>query len=92
MDASFIHQTGEVWCGAVLRDSHGKIVASAWGKCSRCSTVVEAEASACLEGLQSLCTQFSSGLHLENDCRELISGLVHADSRSIGALLEASRD
>ncbi|RLN35955.1 hypothetical protein C2845_PM03G35050 [Panicum miliaceum] len=52
VDASFVAATGCAGTGVVARDSTGKIKLTAWRALFNCSSAVEAEAQACVEGIR----------------------------------------
>lgn len=75
-DASFISATGEAWRGALLRSCTGQVLASAWGASAVCSSAFEAETTACLMGLRTLCTSQGGNVVVESD-NKLLTSAIH---------------
>jgi len=75
VDASFVAATGCAGTGVVARDSTGKIKLTAWRALFNCSSAVEAEAHACVEGIR-LASQWCHGpIILESDCARVVQAL-----------------
>ena len=51
IDGSYSESTGAAGAGMILHDDHGRIVFSSWRCLSRCGSALEAELSACMEGM-----------------------------------------
>lgn len=79
-DASYISSTGEAWWGAILRSSEGDVLSTAWGSIPHCSSAIEAECLACVEGLRSLCSSVDSNLVVESDSKTLTKAIATANS------------
>ena len=58
IDGSYSESTGAAGAGMILRDEHGRIVFSSCRFLSRCGSALEAELSACMEGM-SLAMEWS---------------------------------
>ena len=58
IDGSYNESTGVAGAGMILRDEHGRIVFSSCRFLRRCGSALEAELSACMEGM-SLALEWS---------------------------------
>jgi ribonuclease HI len=83
-DASFCLNNATGAWGAVLRNSTGDVLLSAWGPLSHCVSATEAEASAMLNGLKAIIPIYFGPLQVESDSAILVNELRDAaPSRSI---------
>jgi ribonuclease HI len=72
VDASFIDEDRNGAWGAVLRDSNGTILFSAWNTLSHCQSASEGEAIAYLEGLKLAIAYSDSNIIIETDCAYIL--------------------
>ncbi|KQJ96680.1 hypothetical protein BRADI_3g26650v3 [Brachypodium distachyon] len=75
VDASFIPDNLLAAWGAVLRDSNGDVLGSAWNFIDHCPSAETGEVIACLEGLKNACTWTSLPLILECDCASVVEAI-----------------
>ncbi|GJN07802.1 hypothetical protein PR202_ga25666 [Eleusine coracana subsp. coracana] len=90
VDGAFVEQTGQAGAGVVARNHVGKTIFTAWRVLFRCSSAVETEMLACLEGLR-LAAEWAHGpvtLEGKKQDRSEIGNLV-AEARGITRLLQA---
>jgi ribonuclease HI len=93
IDGAYIDQTGVVGAGMILRHDYESIVFSACWTPRFCSSALESELSACLEGVSKALGSAES-IIIETDCMELIH-LIKArsrDSSSLGHLVADLKD
>jgi hypothetical protein len=72
-DAGFNDASSSGSWGAILRDSYGGVILSAWGHIPMCKNAEAAEAVASLSAIKAVIANFSGPLHIENDCATLIA-------------------
>ncbi|CAN6302143.1 unnamed protein product [Urochloa humidicola] len=75
VDAAFEPLSGETNLGMVIRDHTGKVLVSSWKHGLRCVSVEDAEAAACLEGIQLLSKWFRGPTVIDSDCHNVVSAL-----------------
>jgi ribonuclease HI len=92
-DDSFVEQTGEAGVGVITRNSKGEVIFIAWRALSRCANAPEAEAFACLEGIQ-LAGQWVQGPVLfEMGCARVHNAMTNNDNRSeIGLIIREAKE
>ncbi|KAF8751029.1 hypothetical protein HU200_012261 [Digitaria exilis] len=69
---SFVSHTGGAGLGVVIRNNNGDVMLTAWKVIMRCSYAVEAEAMACLVGLQLAAQHCQAPVILESDCARVV--------------------
>jgi ribonuclease HI len=87
-------QSGVAGASMILRHDDGSIVFSACQALRFCSSALESELSACLEGVSKTLEGSSEAIIIETDCLELIH-LIKAESRdnlSLGHLVADLKD
>ncbi|OEL37052.1 hypothetical protein BAE44_0001927 [Dichanthelium oligosanthes] len=62
--------------GCIVRDHRGEVLLSAWRVLRNCATTEEAEAMACLEGVQLVREWIRKPTIIESDCACLIASLL----------------
>jgi hypothetical protein len=72
VDGAYITQTGAGGAGMILRDSKGLIIFSACRSLVFCSSALEAELQACLEGLKFALNLSHDKILVETDSLELV--------------------
>lgn len=68
VDGAFNPEDGLGGLGIIIRDSSGKVLLSSWRFIRRCSSVLESELLACLEGLKLTAEWIKMPVILESDC------------------------
>ena len=88
VDASFIQETNHGAWGAVLRDTNGAVIGSAWNTITNCASAEAAEAEACLEGIRDTMQFIDRPVVIESDRVNVIQQISSKDfNRSpIGSL------
>lgn len=76
MDAAFDQPSGVANIGMVIRDHSGKVLLSAWKHGIRCVSVEDAEAMACLEGVQLSNEWIRKPMVIESDCHNVVKSLL----------------
>ncbi|GJN34978.1 hypothetical protein PR202_gb23697 [Eleusine coracana subsp. coracana] len=86
MDGAFEVESGDALAsaGIVIRDSQGHAVLSTWQPVRQCSEAMEAEAEACLVGIQLAVEWVRKPAVVESDCWELIR-LLQGDQKTWAA-------
>jgi ribonuclease HI len=85
-DASFCPSSGVASAGIIARDNEGRVLLTAWRSLRNCGSPEEAEAEACLQGLQLIAEWIGKPAHVESDCSNLIHDLAkEKDNRSAWA-------
>ena len=87
VDGSFIPVTGAAGAGMILRDWMGQIIFSSCRVLHRCSSALEAEMSACLEGIKLAMQWSAHQFVVESDSAELVA-MVNSPSRDGSALCQ----
>ena len=82
VDAAYDQSSGEANIGITVRDHSGKMLLSAWKHGIRCVSVEDAEAVACLEGVQLSNEWIRKPLVIESDCNVIKSLLSDAENRA----------
>lgn len=75
MDTAFSVQSGEASIGLVIRDHDGQVVLTAWKVLQMCLSVEEAEATACLEGVQLAVEWIGKPTVRFSDCFYIVKAL-----------------
>ena len=78
IDGAFVEQIGEAGVGILARDHSGSVCFSAWRVLFHCSSPVEAEVHACVEGLRLPSQWIQMPVIIESDC----SWVVHVFNTS----------
>ncbi|GJN13531.1 hypothetical protein PR202_gb00245 [Eleusine coracana subsp. coracana] len=68
VDGSYVQETGQAGVGIIARDEKGCVKLSSWRVLFNCSSPLEAEVSACVEGLQLAVEWIRGPIVLETDC------------------------
>lgn len=76
VDGAYNHGSGKAALGVVIRDERGNPVLTAWRVIFRCKDAEEAEALACLAGIQSVNRWPEKPIILESDCSQLIGKIT----------------
>ena len=76
MDAAFDQPSGVANIGMVIRDHSGKVLLSAWKHGIRCVSVEDAEAMACLEGVQLSNEWIRKPTVIKSDCHNVVNSLL----------------
>ncbi|GJN03163.1 hypothetical protein PR202_ga20573 [Eleusine coracana subsp. coracana] len=71
---------GAAAAGVVIRDERGSVLLTAWRPIRRCTSVEEAEAKACLEGVRLTAELVRQPAYVESDCSTIIQSLRSASS------------
>ena len=79
VDAAYDQSSGEANIGIVIRDFSGKVLLSAWKHGIRCASVEDAEAVACLEGVQLSNEWIRKPTMIESDCHCVVTSLLFDD-------------
>jgi hypothetical protein len=72
-DSAFYKGSDASSAGAVIRDSAGKVILSAWKVIRGCASAVHTEAEACLEGIRLTADWVRQPTCLKSDCSNLIT-------------------
>jgi ribonuclease HI len=72
VDGAFMVQTKQAGAGTILHRSDGSVVFSACRVLWRCSSALEAELMACLEGIRLATDMGHQQIVVETDCQELV--------------------
>jgi ribonuclease HI len=81
-DGSFVEHTGEAGVGIIARNHQGEVIFTAWRCVPQCTSAIEAEANACLEGVR-FATQWIQGpVVFETDCARVHNALSNNEDRS----------
>jgi ribonuclease HI len=72
VDGAFMVQTNQAGAGTILHRSDGSVVFSACRVLWRCSSALEAELMACLEGIRLATDMGHQQIVVEKDCQELV--------------------
>lgn len=88
VDGAFVEAEGSGAAGMILRNHHGEVIFASCRFLPKCSSAVEAEFSACLEGV-SLALEWSTDpFILETDCTTAASMLMETEvNRSLAAAI-----
>ena len=89
-DASFIPEKKCGGWGFLIRDSDGDVVLSGWGRVNHLLNAFQAEAIACLQGVQAACNLGIGRLILETDALKVKQALSteEIDLSATGGLVE----
>jgi ribonuclease HI len=83
VDAGFNKEMGDACAGIIVRDCRGLVLLAACKKLPRCSSATQAEALACLEGVQLAANWVQMPIILESDNADVVAGLnATQDSRA----------
>ncbi|CAM0949281.1 unnamed protein product [Alopecurus aequalis] len=74
-DAGFIESTNTGSWGAILRNEHGQVLLSAWGRLDHCPNAEVAEAVAGTKSIKAILHVCSKPVIVENDCVAVIKAL-----------------
>ena len=93
VDGSYIAQTGSAGAGMILRRSDGSILFSACKVLHFCSSALDSELNACLEGVKMALQTCQENIMVEMDSLELLamSRSKTRDCSSLGMLMEDLR-
>jgi ribonuclease HI len=93
VDGSYVEATREAGVGAIARDEMGKVIFSAWRYFDRCGSAAEAEALACVEGLQRALQRGVTQVIIETDCSRVMSALksLDRDKSEIGVVVAEAK-
>jgi ribonuclease HI len=73
IDGAFFAQTGKAGAGMILRSSDGGVIFSACRDLHLCTSALEAELWACLEGMNFYLYLFTGEISIESDFLELVN-------------------
>ena len=90
IDGSYSESTGAAGAGMILRDEHGRIVFSSCRFLNRCGSALEAELSACMEGMSLALEWSQQDVLVETDFMEVAKMINNPsrDSSQLGHLVE----
>ena len=93
VDGTFMPQSGRAGAGMILRRCDGSTVFSACRNLVLCSSALEAELQACLEGIQFALDICQEPFVVESDSAELVQMIKskERDSSTLGHLVEDLR-
>jgi hypothetical protein len=74
-DAGYNETTGEASAGVIIRNATGEVLLTAWQMVRNCSTAAEAEAEACLRGVQLGAEWVRQPTIVETDCINVVRAL-----------------
>jgi ribonuclease HI len=81
-DGSFVENNGDAGAGVIARNHHGDVIFTAWRSIPNCSSAVEAEARACLEGIKLAVQWIRGPVLLETDCARVHVAMSSEEDRS----------
>ncbi|CAN6252434.1 unnamed protein product [Urochloa humidicola] len=77
MQRSVCLRVKQAWeLGCIVRDQRGEVILSSWKVLRNCASAEEAEAVACLEGIQLVLEYVKKPTILESDCAAVVSSLL----------------
>ncbi|GJN08410.1 hypothetical protein PR202_ga26323 [Eleusine coracana subsp. coracana] len=80
VDGSYVEETGQAGVGIIARDDKGCVKFSSWRVLFSCNSPLEAEISACVEGLQLAVEWIRAPIVLETDCAVVARNLAKRDT------------
>jgi ribonuclease HI len=91
IDGAFFAQTGKAGAGMILRFSDGGVIFSACRDLRMCTSALEAELQACIEGMKFSLDLFIGEIYVESDCLALVN-MARSNERDASSLCHLVED